>query len=72
VFFPLFLLREFSGILCGRQKKQVKRLPFCIGIIRFDLALHMMFFHSAFFLIKKLKKKWGEFAGFFLFSWHNR
>jgi len=26
---------------------------FCIGIIRFDLALHMMFFHIVFFLIKK-------------------
>jgi hypothetical protein len=43
----------------GRQKKQVERLFFYIGIIKFDLALHMMFFHIAFFLIKK-NKNFGE------------
>jgi hypothetical protein len=59
--------------LWGRQKKQVKRLPFCIGIIRFDLALQVMFF-SILHLINNNKKKkiWGEFAGLFSFSWHNK
>jgi hypothetical protein len=43
-------LESFAGVYWGRQKKQVERLFFCTGIIRFDLALHMMFFHIAFFL----------------------
>jgi hypothetical protein len=41
---PIFCLEIFAGVYWGRQKKQVERLFFCIGIIRFDLALHMMFF----------------------------
>jgi hypothetical protein len=60
VFCPLFLLREFCRYFLGRQKKQVERLLFCIGIIRFDLALHMMFFHIAFFFFLKKIKKFGE------------
>jgi hypothetical protein len=57
MFCPLFLLREFLQVLLGRQKKQVKRLIFCIGIIRFDLALLMIFVHTAFVLIKTKKNK---------------
>jgi hypothetical protein len=64
---PISLKRTLQVFVRGRQKKQVKRLFFCIGIIRFDLTVHMMFlFHIAFFNNNKKKKKnWGEFAGFF-------
>jgi hypothetical protein len=59
---PIFCLEISAGLYWGRHKKQVERLFFCIGIIRFDLALHMMFFHIAFFLIIIIiiKKKFGE------------
>jgi hypothetical protein len=46
----------------GRQKKLVERLFFYIGIIRFDFALHMMFFLHFF---NNKKKNWGEFVGYF-------
>jgi hypothetical protein len=48
---PKFGLEIFAGVYWGRQKKQVKRLFFCTGIIRFDFVLHMIFFHIAYFLI---------------------
>jgi hypothetical protein len=41
MFLPPIFLEIFAGIYWGRQKKQVERLFFCNGIIRFDLALHM-------------------------------
>jgi hypothetical protein len=64
---PIFCLETYAGIYWGRQKKQVERLFFCNGIIRFDFAFHMMSFpYCIFFKIKKKKKKiWGEFAGYF-------
>jgi hypothetical protein len=50
---PISLEKTLQVFVRGRQKKQVERLFLCIGIIRFDLALHMLiFFHIAFFLIK--------------------
>jgi hypothetical protein len=66
-FTPYIFLEIFAGVYWGRQKKQVERLFFCIGIIRFDLALHMMIFPYCIFFNKK-KKNWEEFAGYF-FSW---
>jgi hypothetical protein len=63
---PIFCLETFAGIYWGRQKKQVERLFFCNGIIRFDFALHMMsfpyciFFLHVSFIKKKIKIKiWG-------------
>jgi hypothetical protein len=43
----------FAGVYWGRQKKQVEQLFFCTGIIMFDFALHMMFFHIAYFFNNK-------------------
>jgi hypothetical protein len=68
---PIFCVDIFVGVYWGRQKKQVEGLFFCIGIIRFDLALHMMFFHIAFFLIIKNIYIWGEFAGYFFLGLSN-
>jgi hypothetical protein len=59
---PISLMRTLQVLVWGRQKKQVERLFFCIGIIKFDLALHMMSFPYCIFFNKK---KIGEnFAGF--------
>jgi hypothetical protein len=52
-FCPLFLLREFCRYLLGKTEKAGRATIF----LYFDLALHMMFFHIAFFL---LIKKNGE------------
>jgi len=47
-----------SGIYWGRQKKQVERLFFCNGIIRFDFALHIMSFpYFIFFCVSFIKIK---------------
>jgi len=57
VFLPsISLERTLQVFVSERQKKQVERLFFCIGIIRFDLVLHMMFFFSVLhFFLKKIK-----------------
>jgi hypothetical protein len=50
---PIVSWESIAGTCWGRQKKQVERLFFCIGIIRFDLALHMMSFpYCIFFKLK--------------------
>jgi hypothetical protein len=54
---PIFCLETFAGIYWGRQKKQVERLFFCNGIIRFDFALHMMSFPYCMFCFLVFKKK---------------
>jgi hypothetical protein len=57
------LKRTLQVFVRGRQKKQVERLFFCIGIIRFDLAVHMMFlFHIAFFNKKKIGENLEDFS----------
>jgi hypothetical protein len=63
-FAPYIFLEIFAGVYWGRQKKQVERLFFCIGIIRFDLALHMMIFPYCIFFNKK-KKKLGRICRIF-------
>jgi hypothetical protein len=63
---PLFFSESIAGTCWGRQKKQVERLFFSIGIIRFDLALHMMPFPYCIFFISK-KKIWGEDAELYFF-----
>jgi hypothetical protein len=55
---PSILLREHCRYLLGKTEKAGERLFFCIGIIRFDLALHMMSFPYCIFF--NLKKKIGE------------
>jgi len=62
---PIFCLEPFAGIYWGRHKKQVERLFFCNGIIRFDFALHMMSFPYCMFcflvfFFKKKKKSLGR------------
>jgi hypothetical protein len=40
---PISLERTLQVFVRGRQKKLVEQLFFYIGIIRFDLSLHIMF-----------------------------
>jgi hypothetical protein len=63
---PLFSWESIAGTFWGRQKKQVERLFFCIGIIRF----HMMSFPYC--IIFLIKKKIGENLQDIFFSWHIR
>jgi hypothetical protein len=69
-----FCLEIFPGIYWGRKKKQVERLFFCNGIIRFEFALHMMSFPYCMFcflMFKKIKiknKNLGRICRIFYFS----
>jgi hypothetical protein len=67
-FAPYILFRDLYRCLLGKTEKAGRATVFLYWISLFDLTLHMMFFHIAFFLIIK-KKKLGEFAGYFFFSW---
>jgi hypothetical protein len=58
---PPILLREHCRYCLGKTEKAGRAtIFFCVGIIRFDLAMHMMFSFHISFVFNKKKKNIGE------------
>jgi hypothetical protein len=63
-FAPYILFRDLYRCLLGKTEKAGRATVFLYWISLFDLTLHMMFFHIAFFLIIK-KKNWENLQDIF-------